>query len=134
MTYPNCIIYSYDNDVSDAFPQLVFYPDIARANISLYNNVMIASIALHFGFSWGPTSWEPLARATCFISQWLFLHTDYQININQEALDLFTIAANCSNTKEYCKIVPTIDQFNEKLQTMTATLFLNSEFLLMICY
>lgn len=115
MIYPNCIIDSYDDDVSGAFPQLVFHPDITRANFSLYNNIMIASIALHFGSSWGPASWEPLARARCFISQWLFMHIDYQIKINQEALDLFTIATNCSNTKEFCQVVPIIDQFNEKV-------------------
>ena len=55
-TYPGCTIDSYDDDVSGAFPQLNVHPDLARGNVSLYDNRMIVSVALHFGGNFGPAS------------------------------------------------------------------------------
>ena len=63
VTFPNCIIDSYDNDISRAFPQMTFHLDITRANTSIYGNKMIVSTAFHFGGNFGPASWEPIARA-----------------------------------------------------------------------
>ena len=49
---------------------------------------MIVSAALHFGGNYGPTSLEPPARARCFLAQWMYLHTNYQETLNEEALNL----------------------------------------------
>jgi len=115
MTFPNCIIDSYDDDVSGAFPQLVFHPDISRANVSIYNNTMIVAIALHFGSNFGPASWEPIAQARCFLAQWLFLNCTYQIKLNQEALELFDLPSDCSKDEDRCQVVPVEDLFNKKV-------------------
>ena len=106
-TFSNCIIDFYDNDVSGAFPQIMFYLDIARANTSIYGNKMIVSTALHFGGNFGPTSWEPRARARCHVAQWLFKSTSYQIKFNKEAID------NNNDDKDKCTIVPELDEFNQ---------------------
>ena len=56
-TYPGEIIDAHDDDVSGAFPQLAFHPDLSRANVSLHTEKMIISVALHFGGNFGPSSW-----------------------------------------------------------------------------
>ena len=55
-TYPGCIIDSYNDDVSRAFPQYTHHPDIARGYVSLHGNKMIVSVALYFGGNYGPAS------------------------------------------------------------------------------
>jgi len=92
-----------------------FHPDIARANVSIYNNMMIVAIALHFGSNFGPASWEPIARARCFLARWLFLNSTYQVELNKEALELFTLPSDCSNTEERCQVVPNPDKYNPKV-------------------
>ena len=39
-TFPNGIIDIYNNDVSGAFPQLTFHPELAKANVSLHDDKM----------------------------------------------------------------------------------------------
>ena len=80
-TYPGCTINSYDDDISGAFPQCTHHRDIARGNTSLHGNKMIVSVALHFGGNYGPHSWEPPARARCFLAQWMYINTVYQDDI-----------------------------------------------------
>ena len=90
-TYPDCTIDLYDNGVSGAFPQCTHHPDIARDNTSLHGTKMIVSVTLHFGGSYGWHSWEPPAQARCFLAQWMYLNTDYQEEMNKEALDLMEL-------------------------------------------
>jgi hypothetical protein len=73
-TYPNQPIMPWDDNVSGAFPQLVFQPDAARANCSLLLKWLVVSIALHFGGSFGPSNWEPVSWARCKIAVFLFKH------------------------------------------------------------
>ena len=40
-TFLNAAIDCYDDDASGAFPQLLFHPDLARANISTFDQVLI---------------------------------------------------------------------------------------------
>ena len=100
-TYPGCIVDSYDDDVSGAFPRLTHHPDINRGNISLHRDKMIVSVALHFGENYGPASREPIARARCFLAQWMFKHTTYQEKTNSEVINLMTLSDGNGNTKSY---------------------------------
>ena len=91
ITFPGKIFDLYNDDVSGAFTQLEFHPDVARANVSIYNNTMIASTACHFRGNFGPASWEPVARARCSLAKWLFMHAVYYKELNQELLILFKL-------------------------------------------
>ena len=110
-TYPGCTIDLYDNDVNGAFPQCTHHPDIARGNVSLHGNKIIVSVAIHFGGNYGPHSWEPPARARCFLAQWMYLHTDYQEKLNEEALNLMELLDEDDDT-DACTIRPQFDKFN----------------------
>ena len=59
----------YDDNALGVFPQHVFNQSIAKANISIAQGVMLASIALHFGGNFGPASWEPTEDVRCFLVQ-----------------------------------------------------------------
>ena len=72
---------------------------------------MIVSVALHFGGNFGPHSWEPLARARCFLAQWMYLNTDYQEAMNKEALDLMELPDK-DDDMHACTIQPQIDKIN----------------------
>ena len=100
-TYPSCTIDLYNDDVSGAFPQCTHNPDIARGNTSMHGNKMIVSVALHFGGNYGPHSWEPPARARCFLAQLMYLNTDYQEEMNKEALDLIEVPDEDDDTHAY---------------------------------
>ena len=52
---------------------------------------MIVAVALHFGGNYGPASWEPIARARCFLAGWMYTHTHHQQDLNIDALDLFNL-------------------------------------------
>ena len=110
-TYPGCTIDSYDDDVSGAFPQCTHHPDVARGNASIHGNKLIVSVALHFGGNYGPHSWEPPARARCFLAQWMYLNTDYQEAMNKEALDLMELPDEDDNTHA-CTVRPQFDTMN----------------------
>ena len=110
-TYPGCTIDSYDDDVSGAFPQLTHHPDIARGNVSLHDDKMIVSIALHFGGNYGPASFEPIARARCFLAQWMYQHTSHQEGHNKEAIDLMSLPTDDDN-EAACTIRPQLDETN----------------------
>ena len=68
-TYPDYMVSSYDSDVSGAFQQLNYPPDIARRNVSLLGNKIIVSVALHFGGNYGPASLKSIAYTCCFLTQ-----------------------------------------------------------------
>ena len=95
--YPGCTIDSYDTNISGAFPQVIHHPDIARANVSIRGNKIVVTVALHFGGNYGPASWEPIARATCFLAGWMYkhththTHTHHQERLNVDALNLFNL-------------------------------------------
>ena len=103
--YSGCTTDSYDDDVSGAFPQCTHHPDIARGNVSLHGNKMIVSVALHFRGNYSPHSLEPPARALCFLVQWMYLQTEYQEKLNEEALDLMELPEEEDDT-DTCTIRP----------------------------
>ena len=72
---------------------------------------MIVSVALHFGGNYGLHSWESPARARCFLAQWMYLHTDYQEKLNEEALNLMELPDEDDDTNA-CTIRPQFDKFN----------------------
>ena len=72
---------------------------------------MIASVALHFGGDYDPHSWKPTARARCFLTQWIYLHTSYQEVLNEEALDLMDLPDEDDDTHA-CTIWSQFDKFN----------------------
>ena len=110
-TYPGYTIDSYNDDVSGAFPQLNFHPDLARGNVSLYNSKTTMSVALHFRGNFGPASREPIARARCYLDKWIFMNTTYQEELNREALDLFELP-KASDKTQPCQIMPKFDKYN----------------------
>ena len=113
-TYPGCTINLHDNDVSGAFQQCTHHSDIVRGNVSLHGNKMIISVALHFSENYGSHSWEPPARAWCFLVQWMYLHTSYQKAMNEEALDLMELPDKDDDTHA-CTIHPQFDKFNNTI-------------------
>ena len=72
---------------------------------------MIVSVALHFGDNYSPYSWEPPARASCFLAQWMYLNKDYQEAMNKEALDLMGLPDEDEDTHA-CTIRPQFDTIN----------------------
>ena len=66
---------------------------------------MIVSVALHFDGNYDPHSWEPPARAGCFLTQWMYLNIDYQEEMNKEALDLIELQDEDDDTHA-CTIRP----------------------------
>ena len=114
ITFPGKIFDLYDDDVSGAFTQLVFHPDVARANVSSYSNTMIASAACHFGGNFGPASWEPVARARCSLAKWLFMHAVYYKELNQESLTLFELPSG-NRATDGCKVFPKQCKFHGKV-------------------
>ena len=69
--YPDHAIDLYDGNVSGAFPQQLFHPSIAKANVSIHNRVILLSVALNFGGNFGPASWEPTSNGLSFLAVWL---------------------------------------------------------------
>ena len=114
-TYPGCTIDSYNNNVGGVFPQITHPSDITRGNVSLHDKKMIVSVPLHFGGSYGLASWEPIARALCFLAQWMFQHTSYQEQMNNEANDLMTLPDD-NDTGDACTIRPQFDKINGTVQ------------------
>ena len=86
--FPGYPIDIYDDDVSGAFLQLLFPPTVAKANVSIFDDKILALIALHFGGNFGPASWEAVANLQCFVTIWLFRNCHYQSELNGEALAL----------------------------------------------
>lgn len=74
-TYPNFIIEIYGNNVSVSFPQINLHSDPSRENMSLYHTMIIVLITLHFGGTFGPTSWELIVRIIWYVEQCVYLHT-----------------------------------------------------------
>jgi hypothetical protein len=87
-SYPSSRILLYDDDVSGAFNQRVMHPDIVCANSSIWGPYLIISVGMHFGGTFCPSNFEPLARARCEIVQFLYQHMDHYIALNQEVIDL----------------------------------------------
>jgi hypothetical protein len=83
----------WDDDISGAFPQLVFHPDAARANCSILQNWIILCIALHFGSSFGPANWEPVSWARCELAAFLFKQCAYVQALNTDVLTMVKIEA-----------------------------------------
>ena len=72
---------------------------------------MIVSIALHFGGNYGPASFEPIARAQCFLAQWMYQHTLYQEGWNKDAINLMSLLTP-SDTNAACTVRPQFDSTN----------------------
>jgi hypothetical protein len=89
-TFPTARILSYDDDISGAFNQRLFHPDVSGANCILWGPYLVQSVGLHFGGTFCPASFEPLRRARCEIAEFLFHNCSFQIHLNQEVLDLIT--------------------------------------------
>lgn len=94
----------YDDNVSGAFLQLNHHIDTTRGNTSLHGNKIIVSKALHFGWNNSPASWV-------FFAQWMFKNTTYQEEMNDKALNLFTLLDK-NNTTEPCIICPQFNKHN----------------------
>ena len=128
-TYPSCTIDSYNNDVSVVFLQLTHHPDIARENVKLHDNKMIVSIALHFRGNYGPASCEPIARAQCFLAQWMFQHAAYKDDLNEKVIDLMTLPTD-SDTNDACIIRPQFINMNGTVKTPMEILYRSTKCLL----
>jgi hypothetical protein len=87
-TFPTARILSYDDDISGAFNQRLFHPDVSGANCILWGPFLVQSVGLHFGGTFCPASFEPLRRARCELAEFLFRHCTYQIALNKEVLEL----------------------------------------------
>jgi hypothetical protein len=87
-TFPTSRILLYDDDVSSAFNQRAMHPDIVCANCALWGPYLIISVGMHFGGTFCPSNFEPIARARCEIVQFLYKHMDYYITLNQEVINL----------------------------------------------
>ena len=109
--YRGCTIYSYDDDVSRAFPQVNHHLDVGRGNVSVHGNKMIVIVALHFGGNYGPASWEPIARVRCFLAQWMYKNTYHQEELNNEALGLFELPDE--DTSKPCTVKPHFNNINK---------------------
>ena len=110
--YPGHAIDLYDNDVSGASPQQLFHPSIVKANISIHNQVMILSVALHFDGNFGPASWEHISDGRSFLAVWLYNHCIYQTGLNKESLDMmdFLSSLEGDHRKDCCTIHSPIDE------------------------
>ena len=73
------------------FPKINLHPDIVGSNVSLHMNKMIVYVALYFGGNFSPANWVPITRVHYFLAQWMFEHTIYQEDLNNEALNLITL-------------------------------------------
>ena len=116
--YPGQAIDLYDDDVSGAFPQQVFSPGLAKANVSLHEDIMILSVALHFGGNFGPASWESISDGRSYLATWLYRHCTYQTELNKESLDMMVFPNDTAGTHEAerCIIRPTIDEHTLKVR------------------
>ena len=92
-TYPKKHIMPWDDNISGAFPQLVFHPDAAQANCSILLDWLILCTALHFEGGFGPANWEPVLWACCKIALHLFKHSQYVQALNTDVLTMIAIEA-----------------------------------------
>ena len=109
--YLGYTIDSYDYNISGAFSQVNYHPDVARGNISIHGNKMIVVVALHFGGNYGPASWKSIARARCFLVRLMYKHTNHQEELNNKALDFFKLPDK-NDTSELCTVHPNFDDIN----------------------
>lgn len=86
--YTSSSIDMYNDNASGAFSQLLFLQSIAKANVSIFQGLMFITKALHFGRSFGPAGWGPASNIQSFLVLWMYIHCMYQINLNDEALNL----------------------------------------------
>ena len=81
--------------------------------------MMIVVVAFHFGGNFASESWKIITKVIYYISQWMYLHTKYQKNFNQEAIKLFNL--HKTNNRNYkCTIVSNLDKFNTPVTDSTA--------------
>ena len=73
---------------------------------------MIVAVALHFGGKYGPASWESIARARCLLDGWMYKHTNYQEELNNNALDLFDLPDK-DDLSEPCTVRPHFNGINK---------------------
>ena len=109
--YPGHVIDLYDGDVSGVFPQQLFHPSIAKANVNIHDQVMILSVVLRFGGNFGPASWEPISDGRSFLVVWLYNHCTYQTDLNKESLDMMDLPSTLEDDhyKDCCTIHPSFD-------------------------
>ena len=71
ITYPTETLYQFADDVTAAFRQPKYHPDIVGAFCSRMSNVLLISVGQTFGSITSPQNYEPLARARAFLAQHL---------------------------------------------------------------
>ena len=110
-------IYLYDDGISGAFPQINFSPNIARANVSIHQTLMILAIAMHFGGNFGPSGWEPTSEARSFLVIWLFMNCLHILSMNMESLTLISWLGTLKQRmkRDGCRIPPPINEFTKNV-------------------
>ena len=73
---------------------------------------MTVAVALHFGGNYGTASWEPIARARCFLAGWMYRYTHHQQELNADAFVLFDLPDK-EDLSEPCTVWPHFDEFNK---------------------
>lgn len=99
-------------------------------NLCLYHIIMIVSIAIHYDRNFGPKSQEPIARARCYLAEWMFLHTKYQTNFNREAIKLFKLPKTKNTSQKFTTIQTSINTIQQS-KIPTGTLCNNCKFLML---
>jgi hypothetical protein len=69
ITYPNVDIFAFDDDVTGAFRQPKYHPNVISAKSYLIGDYLFVPTGLTFGDGSSPSSFEPLARARMALSR-----------------------------------------------------------------
>jgi len=97
---------------------------------------MILFEALHFGGNFGPTSWEPISNARCFLAIWLHTQCTYQIETNDKLLSIieFSSTSHSWGCKDQCCKRPLWDKFmDQHIDPTTKAFIILCGCLLIIC-
>jgi hypothetical protein len=69
VSFPNIDIYPFNDDVTGAFHQLKYNPNVIRAKAYIINKYLFVPTGLTFGDCSSPSSFEPFARAQMALSR-----------------------------------------------------------------
>ena len=116
----------YDDDLSGTFLHHILLPSIAKENLSLYQLLIILSIALHFGGNFGQSSWEPTSDIFSFLVFLLFLHCFHMVALNEEALSVMQCPSKSKSRmkKNRCTVQSPINQFTMAVKILFGYIYL----------
>ena len=113
LNFLGILIDLYNDDIMGAFLQINFWPNIARANVSIHQTVMILAIAMHFGkiltlLARNPQVTPDLILWYSYNFNWL-----HMFSMNMESLYVMSWPSTLKQwmKKDGCQIRPPIDEF-----------------------